>query len=174
MVLGVEAWTGRPQYCTHMVILAYIPCEYKQAKAELRCVYLWIILRGACGHSWFRCIAELFCCVWGVAGDPDWQEGVLVAGAHGHVRSARALQGWALTGRPSTARVRFRAGRCSALTSGLEKLPRHPTLWADWLVRVKVQTGRGWWTRTEWRKNVRSSDLGIKQLVMTQKWLMLP
>jgi hypothetical protein len=157
MVLGVEAWTGRPQYCTHMVILAYIPCEYKQAKAELRCVYLWIILRGACGHSWFRCIAELFCCVWGVGG----------------IQTGRRVCLWrALTG-TSAARVRFRAGRRSALTSGLEKFPRHRTLWADWLVRVKVQTGRGWWTRTEWRKNVRSSDLGIKQLVMTQKWLML-
>lgn len=69
MVLGAEAWTGRPQYCTHMGVLAYIPCECRQAITELRYSYLWIILRGAFGHSRFRCIAELFCCVcWGVGG----------------------------------------------------------------------------------------------------------
>ena len=83
------------------------------------------------GSVWTQ-LVQVYCrtvllCVGG-GGDPDWQEGVLVAGAHGHVRSARALQGWALTGRPSTARVRFRAGRRSALTSGLEKFPRHRTL----------------------------------------------
>lgn len=124
MVLGVEAWTGRPQYCTHMVILAYIPCEYKQAKAELRCVYLWIILRGACGHSWFRCIAELFCCVWGVGG----------------IQTGRRVCLWrALTG-TSAARVRFRAGRSRdvrpqrACASGLGGVPPSRQGWRSFLV----------------------------------------
>ena len=124
MVLGVEAWTGRPQYCTHMVILAYIPCEYKQAKAELRCVYLWIILRGACGHSWFRCIAELFCRVWGVGG----------------IQTGRRVCLWrALTG-TSAARVRFRAGRSRdvrpqrACASGLGGVPPSRQGWRSFLV----------------------------------------
>ena len=50
------------------------------------------------GSVWTQ-LVQVYCrtvllCVGG-GGDPDWQEGVLVAGAHGHVRSARALQGWA-------------------------------------------------------------------------------
>lgn len=150
MVLGVEAWTGRPQYCTHMVILAYIPCEYKQAKAELRCVYLWIILRGACGHSWFRCIAELFCCVWGVGG----------------IQTGRRVCLWrALTG-TSAARVRFRAGRSGdvrpqrACASGLGGVPPSRQGWRSFLVTGPCELTGLW----EWRcRQAEADEQGLSE-----------
>lgn len=108
-----------------MVILASVPCEYKEAKAELRHLSLWIILTGRVDTVGSGVLQNSSAVPEGGALGPGWQEGTLVEGAHGAPAARMRFRLGQRTGTPQ--RVRVRVGRRSGPTSGL-KSPLQLTL----------------------------------------------